>query len=630
MLAPPTTRSRAIAWWGVLLLVWFAGAFYALHYLDRGWVPHDEGTLAHSAERVLHGQVPHVDFDEIYTGGLSYLNAAAFRLLGTDLLSLRLVLFSAFLLWVPAVYYIATRLARPVVAGGVVVLAIAWSVPNYSAAMPSWYNLFLATFGTAALFRYMEIAGQGRERGEERAGRRWLLLAGVCGGLSCLVKITGLHFVAAVLLWLVMREQYLSRDSRGTAPVRGGSYSVMLTVGLVAFVVFLLALLGSRLGTVEVLHFVLPGAALAELLLYEEWARTPAGGSKRYREMLRLMLPFAVGVLLPVAVFLVPYMSASSLGSLVDGVFLKPMSRLEFAAVRPPGRYALLVALPLVVLLGLMPFARDRLRGLAGPAVAVTLTAWLVLAFNWSAYRTVWLALRLTVPVLVIAGVWFMTRTDAGRSLAAIYRQQLALLLSVAAICSLVQFPFSAPVYFFYVAPLAALAGLALLAVQERGPRLAALALLGFHVAFSAARVHPGFIYQMGLSFRLDAQTERLELDRGGILVSAADRDEYERLVALLESRSAGDYIYAAPDAPEVYFLTGRRNPTRTIFDFFDDAPYRGRRILGVLDARRVTAIAINREPDFSGPLPPDLVAGLIERFPASEIVGRFEVRWRP
>ena len=31
------------------------------------------------------------------------------------------------------------------------VLAVFWSVPNYPAAMPSWYNLYLATGGTLAL-----------------------------------------------------------------------------------------------------------------------------------------------------------------------------------------------------------------------------------------------------------------------------------------------------------------------------------------------------------------------------------------------------------------------------------------------------------------------------------------------
>src|SRR5206468_3004365 len=114
-----------------------------------------DGAMAQSAERFLQGQLPHRDFDEIYTGGLTWLNAGAFRLLGTTLWSLRVVLFAVFVAWVPAVFYIASRFARPLAAGAVTLLAVVWSVPNYPAAMPSWYNLFLATFGVAALLRYV-------------------------------------------------------------------------------------------------------------------------------------------------------------------------------------------------------------------------------------------------------------------------------------------------------------------------------------------------------------------------------------------------------------------------------------------------------------------------------------------
>jgi len=136
-------------WRFVLLVVWGISAIYSLHFIDRGWVPHDEGALAHSAERVLAGELPHRDFDEVYTGGLTYLHALAFQTLGTNLLSARFVLFFFFLTWVPALYYIASRFASPLPAGGAVLLAVTWSLPNYFAAIPSWYNLFFATFGMA-------------------------------------------------------------------------------------------------------------------------------------------------------------------------------------------------------------------------------------------------------------------------------------------------------------------------------------------------------------------------------------------------------------------------------------------------------------------------------------------------
>src|SRR6266481_218342 len=128
----------------VLLIVWAISVGYMATHLKRGWVPHDEGTLGLSAERVLNGELPHRDFDD-YTGGLTFVHALAFRELGVNSASMRFVLFAAFVAWVPTVYYVASRFGPPFVAAGVTLLAIAWSVPNYPGPMPSWYNLFFAT-----------------------------------------------------------------------------------------------------------------------------------------------------------------------------------------------------------------------------------------------------------------------------------------------------------------------------------------------------------------------------------------------------------------------------------------------------------------------------------------------------
>src|SRR5215469_14944148 len=165
----------------VLLVVWAVSVGYMATHLKRGWVPHDEGTLGQSAERVLNGQLPHRDFDD-YTGGLTFAHALAFREFGISSASMRLVLFAFFVPWVPAVFYVASRFGSPYSAGAVTLLAVAWSVPNYPAPMPSWYNLFFAVFGLAALLRYFEFAS-----------RRWLVIAGVCAGISMLAKIAAVY-----------------------------------------------------------------------------------------------------------------------------------------------------------------------------------------------------------------------------------------------------------------------------------------------------------------------------------------------------------------------------------------------------------------------------------------------------
>jgi len=186
--------------WVVRLMVLGAvlavAAIYVGAHIGSGWVPADDGILSQSALRVMHGQLPHRDFAEIYTGGLSVIHALAFRVFGVSLLSLRICAFLFFLAWIPAVYYVALRFTAAVPAGLVTLVAVAWSFPNYPAAMPSWYNLFFATFGAAALLRYLDVRKA-----------RWLFVAGVCGGVSILIKVIGAYYIAGALLFLAFLEQ---------------------------------------------------------------------------------------------------------------------------------------------------------------------------------------------------------------------------------------------------------------------------------------------------------------------------------------------------------------------------------------------------------------------------------------
>ncbi|HEY7684872.1 MAG TPA: glycosyltransferase family 39 protein, partial [Gemmatimonadales bacterium] len=412
---PPAT------WWIVLGLVWIVSAAYVWHGLDRGWIPHDEGTLAQSAERVLDGELPHRDFDEVYTGALSFLNAAAFRVFGTTLRSLRLPLFCVFLLWVPALYYVATRFAAPPLAGVVTALGAAWSLPQYTAAMPSWYNLFLATFGTAALLRHIETGH-----------RRWLFAAGVAGGVSCLIKIVGLFYVAAVLIFLVYRERTLL-DSTPSRPGRrwgGGAYPVAVGAGLGGFVVLLAWLVRGQLAVPEIVHFVLPGAALAAFVTWE-CASAERGGGERWAALLRLVAPFALGVAIPVVLFVIPYVQAGAAVELWGGVFITPFRRLDFAASRMPEAATLLGALPVALLLGLVPLSPGPARRLLLAVLLVALIAFFILSRH-----AVWYTIRPLVPLTVIAGVWMLLRHR--ETLSSQRRQQVLLVLSITALWSLV------------------------------------------------------------------------------------------------------------------------------------------------------------------------------------------------
>jgi hypothetical protein len=219
--------------------------------------------LSQAADRVLHGELPHRDFDDPYTGGLSYVNALAFRTFGENRSSLRYVLFLFFLTWIPAVYTIARAFFSPLPSAGITLLAVLWSVPNYPAAMPSWHCLFFATFGVLAGIKYVE-----------RPRSYLLILAGLAGGFSFLVKSPGMLFVAGTLLFFVYREQSLSQAIPSAVNeieqkvLR--AYVIFILVGLLLFLALLTKVIMVTGGSPEFVHFVLPPLAIVCLLLARE------------------------------------------------------------------------------------------------------------------------------------------------------------------------------------------------------------------------------------------------------------------------------------------------------------------------------------------------------------------------
>ena len=196
------------------------------------------------------------------------------------------------------------------------------------------------------------------------------------------------------------------------------------------------------------------------------------------------------------------------------------------------------------------------------------------------------------------------------------------------AMVSVVQFPFSTPIYFLYVAPIIAFTAPAVMSVV-RVSQFVPVAVLCFYLLFAVLWVNGSGVDTIGFYYVPDDQTELLDLDRGGLRVRSEEKDEYERLVAVLQARARSDFIYATPDCPVVYFLSGMRNPTRTFFDYYDDPVGRTVRILDAIEQHQVRLVVLNREPSFSRDVPPELTASLTARFPYAMEVGRFHVRWR-
>jgi hypothetical protein len=201
----------------------------------------------------------------------------------------------------------------------------------------------------------------------------------------------------------------------------------------------------------------------------------------------------------------------------------------------------------------------------------------------------------------------------------------------VASSALLIQFPFSGALYLFYALPALVPAALAVrgrAGVLDRPALPAVMALL---LVFALRWINPGTLFAAGhFAYDPSTATARLALPRGGGLrVPPAQKQEYERLVQVMRSAALSPYTFATPDLPEVYFLSGLKNPTQTLFDFFDRSEGRTGRILEVLDRDSVDVVVLNRRLRFSGPPPDDLLAGLRARYPNATVVGDFLVRWR-
>jgi hypothetical protein len=583
------------------------------------WTPPDEGVLAQGAERVMRGELPHRDFVALWSGGLDYLNAAAFRVLGPRLATLRAVVAAAWLLGLAAMFVAARHVLSAWVAGALTLCAALWTLPLSPHPLPSWYTLFLALFGVAAMLQWM--------RGRQRI---WLVAAGAAAGASVAVKIVGLYFVAAVLLffvWQVQGDVRAEVDGRRSA-ARG--YAWMVTGGLLGFLALVVQLVRSELAVNTALHFIVPNLLLVGALLWREWRLPALGERARFAAFFSLVIPFAAGAGLVIAAWLWPFVRGHALADLFRGLFVTPRVRLFVATYPLPGlKSAGLAVAPFALLLAGAPFVRRPLRRSDHIALAVVVAAALALAYDGSPVVLVtWYGLRLLTPVCAALATWWLVAPPRGMEIPKERAALVFFLAAAAATGSLVQVPFALYTYFLYFVPLLALALAALLTAQPAMPRTVPAALLAFVLLF-AARGPDSLPKRRGASRPQDALA-LLALERGGIIVSREDSTTYAQLIGSIRRHASGEWMYVWHDAPQVYFLAGMRNPTRTMFEVFDDSLARwAGELTRALRSHDVRLVVLTDPSGAARPMDPAFHAWLLTAYPEAEWVERFEVRWR-
>jgi hypothetical protein len=598
MKAAASTREKVI---GALMIA--AAIAYLIPFVPRGWIAHDEGMLGQSAERVLHGDLPHVDYQEMYTGGLSWLYGAVFRVAGIDLVNIRWVLFIGASLAIWLIYAITRRYFRPMGAALATWIALVWSFPNYFAGLPSWWLLICALFSLWALLRHSET-GQ----------TSYVFAAGLTAGLAITIKQTGVFLFIAVMLSL------LYSDLSTCASVRRMIAERLARRGLAAAsVTFAILILAPRVFASEGLYLLIPIIACATALSCAKQNKDVRDG----RSPLKLAAVAALAAALPLAWLLIPYVTGGHFWQLVHGAILLPRKRLLLVS-RPMADAvaAAVFSFPLLVLAFLAFRTRESKR-----SVVPTIVAWAAAVImpihalsNGLTYQTIWQFARTAAAFLPLVIAWQLVSNRVRDP------RRRALLFTSAAMlawASLNQFPYAGSAYLCYVAPLAVIAAVAAVGAEPgcRGSRLVPLALLLLMFAvLSANRSYPGWLGAWHVPVRFD---EPLNLPKAHLNIGQQAQAYRQLLSAIGEHLKTGQLV-AGPDCPEVYFLAGVANASGRLYDLFSNNENND-----VAEWSKAEVVVVNHKPAFSAVLSEAVLATLRGEFAHGERLGQFEIRWR-
>jgi len=473
------------------------------HFFDRYWLPRDDGYYAHIAERLLNGAVLNRDVQELHSGYIAFFNALAFRLLGTELVSLRYP--PAVLGVVQAGLLFAMLRPRGLLTAMAATLALSsLSFIQFPDPSAHWYAQFLFI----ALIACLQWMPAGARYRIETVG---LLLATV----AMTRQLTGVFVAIGTVGWLLI-ELPRTDDHRR----RGGLAPAVAAIMAVGVAGYLYA-------RTDVLGWLLFGIwPLALLIAIAVCCRTDDRAV--VEALLRLAAGFALGTL-P----LIAYHAAT--GSLsdwyrdtvADAIALSGSEYIQHKT------FILYLGLPLRQLFAASGVA-DIANGLYWPILLLS---------------------PLALGAIVLAR--YLRVANAARA-----RDPLPFL---AVFYGLVALHYQVPAYLYFMIG-TTVAGL--LWIAAGGAKTARYGAIAVATALSAT----GLYYQAGQPFARgplgEIQGERrvqladTGLERFGLRIEADDARLYRSLVALIRDNTApNDPILAIPAEPELYFLSGRRNP---------------------------------------------------------------------
>jgi len=471
-------------------------------YHDRFWYPPDEGNYAHVAQRILQGETLNLQVQDLHPGYISFVNAAALRQFGPDLVSLRYPLVLVGLLQAAVLFLVFPR-HDPWRAAVAMVALTALGVIQFLNPSAHWYCLALVILLIAAL------------GSTPRTATRLVIAGLLIGTIALFRQLTGFLVGVGTLTYLLWEAR--GHGSRGPEALLGRTMAAVMVAALGLYLVLATDVSG-------ILLFGLWPMVLLVRLAFQPQARN--------REVARIAGLVVAGICFAALPLLVYHVAHGSLLAWAEdvGPAAVALTRLDF-------------------------FDRSNFGALVFHALRQVVTgrdaASLLNGFYWAA-----LPLLATMNAIVLFHV--LKRSSVGDA------APLPVLAVFYAVVS-VHFQIPVYLYYTVGLSLASLLWLAprISTLMNRTVIAAALALAAtgvhFHAGQPASRGIEG-ILRGNRNLSAGVST----LPHCSLRVDPEEEGRYAAVVDLIRRKvPAHESIFAVPSNAELYFLSERRNAFR-------------------------------------------------------------------
>ncbi|HET6891629.1 MAG TPA: hypothetical protein VFH31_11035, partial [Pyrinomonadaceae bacterium] len=468
-------------------------------FYDRFWYPPDEGNYAHVAERFLNGEILNLQVQDIHAGYINFVNAAALRLFGLDLVSLRYPLVLISLGHAVLIFILFRKQGRHKLGWIASFAMTTLGVIQFLNPTSNWYSLFLAVCVICSL----EWIPPG--------GRTRLLVVGLLLGILTLFRqLSGVLLSIGVLAYLLIEMRSQHTQPRALLLARTAIVVMGLGLGWYLF------------RTTDSTGFILFGFCPLALLIWL-FIKTRAENREVARSLLWLMLGGTVAAL-PLVLYhlfhnsLSPWLSDSLISSF-NLTKLQFMDQQLYRKLVAGGFFQLFRARSI----------EDFLNGFY----------WLLLPF---------LAFLNGIAVLrALSRDSDLRRTKYALPILAIFY-------------ALVSVHFQIPIYLYYTASLSVASLLWMIPSRSKlmyAAVPATLLLSGIAIYYHAAQPISGLTAFDENRTVLSLSNEDTTLPRSHLRIESEDHQRYLDLLRVIETETKPDEtIFAFPSNAELYFLS--------------------------------------------------------------------------